>query len=96
MTCHFLHSFVLKDCVLHHSPGRQAGAVTQNNFFSSLQGTATLIHVLIFEPNLATSNSSPATFSIERKFPKPWELKEVHLLEQLSTSKVAEQLQYLD
>lgn len=41
-------------------------------------------------------NSSPATFSIEQKFPKPWELKEVHLLEQLSTSKVAEQLQYLD
>lgn len=96
--CHFLHSFVWKDCVLHHSPGRQAGAVTQNNFFSSPQAlrTATLIHVLIFEPNLATTNSSPATFSIEQKFPKPWELKDVHLLEQLSTSKVAEQLQYLD
>lgn len=56
---HFLHSFVWKDCVLHHSPGRRAGAVAQNNLFCSWQTlpSATNIHVLIFQPNLATTTS---------------------------------------
>lgn len=57
--------------------------------------TATHIHVLIFQPNLATSSSS-AKISIEQKISKPWELKEVHFFTQLSTNKVVEQLKYLD
>lgn len=58
--------------------------------------TATHIHVLISQPNLATTSSSLAKISIEQKVSKPWGLKEVHLLKQLSTNKVAEQLKYLD
>ena len=76
------------------SQPRETGAVKQNSFFSSRQTlcTTTHIHVLIFELNLATTRSRPATFSIEQKTPKPWETEAVHLLEQLSTSILQEQL----
>lgn len=76
------------------SQPRETGAVKQNSFFSSRQTlcTTTHIHALIFELNLPTTRSRPATFSIEQKTPKPWETEAVHLIEQLSTSILQEQL----
>ena len=77
------------------SQPRETGAGKQNNFFSSCQTlcTTTHIHILIFELNLATTTRSrPAAFSIEQKIPQPWETEAVHLLEQLSTSILQEQL----
>ena len=76
------------------SQPRETGAGKQNNFFSSCQTlcTTTHIHILIFELNLATTRSRPAAFSIEQKIPQPWETEAVHLLEQLSTSILQEQL----
>ena len=77
------------------SQPRETGAGKQNNFFSSCQTlcTTTHIHILIFELNLVTTTRSrPAAFSIEQKIPQPWETEAVHLLEQLSTSILQEQL----